>query len=98
MLSPSMLAVADLQTSFDFRDGLKDLRKHKWRLADLQYAVLAGLSLFSLSIAPSAPLVKSLAVIASAWVLLMPATRQFFLPSLPIWVWLLYFFCSRLVY
>ncbi|KFA66901.1 hypothetical protein S40285_02292 [Stachybotrys chlorohalonatus IBT 40285] len=97
MLSPSMLAVADLQTSFDFRDGLKDLRKHKWRLADLQYAVLAGLSLFSLSIAPSAPLVKSLAVIASAWVLLMPATRQFFLPSLPIWVWLLYFFCSRFI-
>jgi hypothetical protein len=27
----------------------------------------------------------------------MPATRQFFLPSVTIWTWLLYFFCSRYV-
>ncbi|KAG8407492.1 Phosphatidylinositol:ceramide phosphoinositol transferase (IPC synthase) [Metarhizium acridum] len=27
----------------------------------------------------------------------MPATRQFFLPAVTIWVWLVYFFCSRFI-
>jgi membrane-associated phospholipid phosphatase len=97
ILSPGVHAVSDLQTSFDFRDGVRDLQNHKWQLSDMQYVVLTGLTLFSLYIAPSAPLVKSLALSASAWVLLMPATRQFFVPSAAIWVWLVYFFCSRFI-
>lgn len=89
--------ITSLQNSFNFWDGLRDLQKHQWRLADLQYVVLAGLTLFSLYMAPPAPALKLFALMGAAWVLLMPATRQFFLPSLPIWVWLLYFFTSRFI-
>ncbi|KAK5995659.1 Inositol phosphorylceramide synthase catalytic subunit aur1 [Cladobotryum mycophilum] len=89
--------ITSLQTSFNFWDGLRDLQKHQFKVTDIQYAILAGLSLFSLWIAPPAPALKLLAIIAGLWVLLMPATRQFFLPSAPIWVWLLYFFCSRFI-
>ncbi|KAH7324998.1 putative aureobasidin-resistance protein [Stachybotrys elegans] len=97
IILPGMHAVSDLKTSFDFRDGVRDLQKHRWTLWDIQYAVLIGLSLFSLSIAPSAPLLKTSAVFATTWIMLMPATRQILLPSSPIWVWLLYFFCSRFI-
>lgn len=89
--------VTSLKTSFNFWDGIRDLQHHKWRLLDLQYLFLASLALFSLSIAPPAPTLKLFAIIASAWALLTPATRQFFLPSAPIWTWLLYFFCSRFI-
>lgn len=87
--------ITSLQTSFNFWDGLRDLQKHQWRLSDLQYLVLAAVTLFSLYIAPPAPALKLFGLIGATWILCMPATRQFFLPSLPIWVWLLYFFTSR---
>jgi hypothetical protein len=84
-----------LKTSFNPLEGVRQLSKRKWRLLDIQYAFLAFLGIFSLAISPSAPLVKSLAVSATVLVLLMPVSRQFFLPSLSIWIYLLYFFCSR---
>jgi hypothetical protein len=34
-------------------------------------------------------------VLGALLIFLMPVTRQFFFPALTIWVWLLYFFCSR---
>ncbi|CAH0019139.1 unnamed protein product [Clonostachys rhizophaga] len=89
--------ISNLQRSFNLWDGIRALQKRRWQKTDLQYAVLAFLLLFSLSIAPSAPGLKTFAVIGGLWLLLMPATRQFFLPSLPIWVWLVYFFCSRFI-
>ncbi|KAH6900191.1 hypothetical protein B0T10DRAFT_18511 [Thelonectria olida] len=89
--------ITTLQTSFNAWDGIRDLQKHKYRTSDLQYVFLALLALFSLWIAPPAPGLKTLAVLASVWVSFMPATRQFFLPSACIWVWLLYFFCSRFI-
>lgn len=95
---PRHLAADDitkLNMSFSPAQGIQDLRNHKWKPSDLQYAVLAFLSLFSLYITPSAPIIKTLALCASALILLIPATRQFALPSSPIWVWLLYFFSSR---
>ena len=97
ILPPGQQAVGDLKTSFNFWDGVRDLQKHKWQTSDIQYVLLASLSLFSLYVAPSAPLLKCFAIMASTWLSLTPATRQFFLPSAPIWVWLLYFFCSRYV-
>ena len=87
--------VTSLQTSFNLWDGIRDLQKHKWHLVDLQYVFLTGLTLFSLSIAPEAPALKLFALLGVVWLMLMPATRQFFLPSATIWVWLVYFFCSR---
>lgn len=89
--------ITSLNTSFSLWQGIKDLRSHKWTPSDLQYAILTIITLFSLYISPSAPLLKLLALTASMLVLLIPATRQFFLPSSMIWVWLLYFFSSRYV-
>lgn len=87
--------ITSLQTSFNMWDGVRDLQKHHFQLSDVQYVVLVCLTLFSLYVAPPAPGVKLLALMGGAWLLLMPATRQFFLPSSMIWVWLVYFFCSR---
>lgn len=94
-IHPGVEDITSLKTSFNLWDGIRDLQKHKFRFSDIQYVFLAGLSLFSLWIAPEAPGIKLFAIMASVWVLLMPATRQFFLPSSMIWIWLLYFFCSR---
>lgn len=92
---PGVDDITSLRTSFSFWDGIRDLQKHQWRLLDIQYPFLIGLVLFSLWIAPPAPALKMFSLMAAVWVLLMPATRQFFLPSSTIWIWLLYFFCSR---
>ncbi|KAL1875953.1 hypothetical protein VTK73DRAFT_9664 [Phialemonium thermophilum] len=90
-------SVTRLQTSFNVLDSLRALRRRQWRFLDLQYLILLGFVLFCLVITPSAPLIKTGAVVAYAVLLLMPITRQFFLPSLPIWIYLLYFFSSRFI-
>lgn len=94
---PGVDDITTLKSSFNAWDGIRDLQSHKWRTSDLQYAFITLVALFSLWIAPPAPGLKTLAVMASVWVSLMPATRQFFLPSAVIWCWLLYFFCSRFI-
>ncbi|KAL2674997.1 hypothetical protein Neosp_011177 [[Neocosmospora] mangrovei] len=94
---PGNEEITGLKTSFNAWDGVRDFQKHKWATSDLQYVFLALLVLFCLWIAPPAPGVKLLAVVGSVWLMLMPATRQFFLPSSMIWIWLLYFFCSRFI-
>lgn len=95
LLAPGVEELISLKTSFSLWDGVRELQRHHWRMSDVQYFVLVGLTFFSLWIAPPAPTVKLLALLGSAWLLLMPATGQFFRPSAPIWIWLLYFFCSR---
>lgn len=95
VLPPGVEDLTSLKTSFSLWDGVRELQRHRWQTSDLQYAVLAFLALFSLWIAPSAPMIKTFALLGSAWLLLMPATGQFFRPSMMIWIWLLYFFCSR---
>lgn len=87
--------VTKLKTSFDVRSSLKALRTRRWTLWDLQHLVCFGYIVFSLAILPSAPLVKMGALVVLGVLLLMPITQQFFLPSLPIWTYLLYFFASR---
>ena len=87
--------ITRLQTSFDVRKSLVALRQHKWRIRDLQYLVSFGVLFFSLSIIPPAPIIKSAVLALLTLLLLMPITQQFFLPSLPIWVYLVYFFSSR---
>jgi len=87
--------VTKLQTSFNALHSMRALRRRQWSIYDLQYLVVFGYILFSLFILPSAPLVKTGAMVVLGILLLMPITRQFFLPSLPIWTYLLYFFSSR---
>lgn len=89
--------VTRLQTSFNVLDSITALRRRTWCIYDLQYLVVFGYILFSLCILPPAPLIKTGAMVVLGILLLMPVTRQFFLPSLPIWTYLLYFFSSRYV-
>lgn len=90
-------SVTSLKTSFNILGTIRMLRRRRWSLLDTQYIVLFGYISFSLFIAPSAPLIKTGAFAGLAILLLMPITQQFFFPSLPIWTYLLYFFCSRYV-
>ncbi|KAK3346757.1 hypothetical protein B0T25DRAFT_461311 [Lasiosphaeria hispida] len=94
---PHLDNVARLQTSFNALESLKALRQRKWQIYDLQYVLLFGFIIFSLCILPPAPLVKTGALVSIGVLLLMPITQQFFLPSLPIWTYLLYFFSSRFI-
>lgn len=87
--------ITRLQRSFNPLDGVRAIQRHRWGWLDIQYPALAGFMLFSLVIAPMPILVKIGIPTISLLVCLMPATRQFFLPSMPIWIYLLYFFCSR---
>jgi len=87
--------ITRLQTSFDPLPTLKALRTRKWSLWDLQHLATFACIAFSLAILPSAPLIKIGVMGVLVLLLLMPATQQFFLPSLPIWTYLLYFFASR---
>lgn len=88
--------VTALQTSFSVRVSLQRLRVREWSVFDLQYLALASLTIGSLwIIEPAAPFLKTAAFLAYMLLLLMPATSQFFLPSWPIWAYLLLFFASR---
>ncbi|KAK5661723.1 hypothetical protein OQA88_9823 [Cercophora sp. LCS_1] len=89
--------VIRLKTSFNVWESITALRWRRWTVYDLQYLVTLGYIIFSLCILPSAPLTKTGAMIVLGILLLMPITRQFFLPSLPIWTYLLYFFSSRFI-
>lgn len=95
--NPAGSGITALKTSFSLWDGVRELQRHQWKESDIQHFVIAGLILFSLYIAPSAPALKFFALVGGSWLLLMPATGQFFRPSIPIWTWLIYFFCSRYV-
>ncbi|KAK4100372.1 PAP2-domain-containing protein [Parathielavia hyrcaniae] len=89
--------VTRLQTSFDPSTTLRALRTRRWSLWDLQHLVTFGFIIFSLAILPSAALIKTGVLVLLGVLLLMPVTQQFFLPSLPIWTYLLYFFASRFI-
>lgn len=90
--------VTTLNTSFSIEDSIRRLRRRKWSVFDIQYLVLASITISCLwIIEPAAPILKTAAFLGYMLLLLMPATNQFFLPSWPIWVYLLFFFSSRYV-
>ena len=91
-------SIAHIQTSFDPSDTIRALRAHKWSVYDGQYLILIIIAIFSLSVSQApGPLLKTGAASALILALLMPITRQFFLPALPIFTWLLFFFNARYV-
>lgn len=92
--SPSS-SLASLQTSFSPADTLRSLRQHRWSVYDGQYLILIILGIFALSISEFGALQKTAASTALMVALLMPITRQFFLPFLPILTWLFFFFSCR---
>lgn len=97
-LHDEFTSITRLQSSFNPMDGVRAIQRHRWGWLDIQYPVMAGFMIFSLVIAPMPILVKFAVPLVSLLVCLIPATRQFFLPSMPIWIYLLYFFCSRYVF
>ena len=91
--SPSSNSFTHLQTSYDPRDTLRSLAGHKWSFYDGQYLILMVLGIFSLCIIPSpGPLVKTAISTLIITALILPVTRQFLLPSLAIWMWLIFFY------
>ena len=68
------------------------MRRRKWSLFDLQYLANAAYFFASLALLPIVIPLKVLMVASAVVVLLIPATSQFFVPSFPIWTYVLYFF------
>ena len=90
--SPSS-SLAALQTSWLPADTLHALRKHRWSYYDGQYLLLVVLGIFSLSIIPSpGPLGKTAISTLFLTSLILPITRQFFLPFTPVATWLVFFY------
>lgn len=91
-------SLATLQTSYKPADTIRSLRAHKWSIYDGQYILLAVLSIFCLSIMEfPGVIVKTVVSTLLMISLILPITRQFFLPFLPIATWLLLFFSCRYV-
>lgn len=85
-----------LQTSFSPADTIRSLRNHRWSLYDGQYLLLAVLAVFSLCVIETpGPMVETVIAILLLSSLVIPITRQFFLPFLPIASWLVLFYAAR---
>jgi len=88
--------ITTLQTSFSPAQTLRALRTHQWSVYDGQYCFLAILGIFSLCVMQHpGPLVKTLVAALIMTSLLLPITRQFFLPFLPIATWLILFYSAQ---
>jgi hypothetical protein len=89
-------SITTLQTSFSPADTLRSLQSHRWTVYDGQYLILAILGIFSLCIIESpGALVKTVVASLLLFSLVLPITRQFFLPFLPIAAWLIFFYACR---
>lgn len=91
-------SISALQTSFDPKDTLRSLRHHKWSVYDAQYIFLAIIGIFCLCVIQEpGPLAKTAIATLLMLSLLLPITRQFFLPFLPIAAWLVLFYSCQYV-
>ncbi|RMD42045.1 hypothetical protein DV735_g3099, partial [Chaetothyriales sp. CBS 134920] len=91
-------SVAVLQTSFSPSDTLRSLQHHKWSWHDGQWLILAFLGIFSLCIIESpGPLTKMIVATLLGISLILPVTRQFFLPFMPIAAYLISFYSARFI-
>lgn len=89
-------SITALQTSFRPSDTIRALRLHNWSYYDGQYLFLAILGIFALAVIESpGPLVKTAFAAGLMTLLIMPVTRQFFLPFLPIATWLTFWFSCQ---
>ncbi|KAH1491724.1 hypothetical protein LV164_006091 [Aspergillus fumigatus] len=96
-ISPTS-SISSLQTSFSPVDTLRSLQSHRWTLYDFQYLLLLIVGIFSLSVMESpGPLAKTAAFTLLLISLLLPITRQFFLPFLPIAGWLIFFYACQFI-
>ncbi|KAL9131919.1 MAG: hypothetical protein Q9217_000279 [Psora testacea] len=95
--SPSS-SITSLETSYSPAHTLEALRQHRWSFYDGQYLVLIILGIFSLCIIPSpGPIAKTALSTLIITALILPLTRQFLLPSLAIWMWLIFFYACGFI-
>lgn len=91
-------SIATLNTSLNPADTLRALRTHHWSYYDAQYLFLAIVLIFSLCVMQSpGPFTKTLFVALYMGSLIIPMTRQFFLPFLPIATYLLLFYSCQFI-
>lgn len=96
--SPASSSITRLATSFNPSDTLDSLHTHQWSWYDAQYLFLAILGIFALSIIPTyGPFFKTLVASLLLTSLVLPVTRQFFLPILPIFAWLTFFYACAFI-
>ena len=89
-------SITTLQTYFSPADTLRSLQSHRWTVYDGQYLILAILGIFSLCmIETPGALFKTVVASLLLFSLVLPITRQFFLPFLPIAAWLIFFYACR---
>lgn len=89
-------SLAALQTSFSPADTLRALQAHRWTVNDGQWLLIAILGIFCLSIMESpGPIMKTAVATLLLTSLLLPITRQFFLPFMPIAAYLIWFYACR---
>ena len=82
---PTTASITRLETSLNPADTLRSLKKHQWSVWDAQYIFLAILGIFSLCVIESpGPFAKTFVATLLILSLLIPLTRQFFLPFLPL--------------
>ncbi|KAI9833877.1 MAG: Aureobasidin resistance protein Aur1 [Phylliscum demangeonii] len=91
-------AISALHTSLSPLDTLRAVRAHRWNLYDAQYLLLAALAVFAFAVIQTPGLaVKAAIATLLTLALLLPLTRQFFFPFLPIATWLVLFYACRFV-
>lgn len=91
-------SIASLNASLRPSDTIRALRTHQWSYYDAQYLLLAIVGIFSLSVIESpGPFVKTLVATFLLTSLIIPLTRQFFLPFLPIAVYLFLFYACQFI-
>lgn len=91
--APASTSLTTLNRSFSPADTIDALRNHRWSFYDGQYLILIILAIFSLCIIPSpGPIFKTAFCAFIITALILPISRQFLLPSLFIWMWLIFFY------
>lgn len=94
-MSPSS-SIASLQTSFSPLDTLRSLQAHQWTAYDGQYLIIMVLGIFSLCVIENpGPLVKTAIATLLLASVVIPITRQFFLPFLPLLTYLIFFYACQ---
>lgn len=89
-------SLTTLNLSFSPADTIKALSQHQWSLYDAQYLLLLLSGIFDLCIAESpGPMMKMGLATLIMLSLVLPITRQFFLPTLPILGWLFLFYSCK---
>ncbi|RKF71604.1 Inositol phosphorylceramide synthase catalytic subunit aur1 [Golovinomyces cichoracearum] len=90
--------ITSIETSYNPVDTIRELRAHKWSVYDAKYLLLVIITVFSLSVSQApGPIVKTGAASLLILALLVPVSRQFFLPALPILTWVFFFFNARFI-